>query len=469
MVVYDSGDSDALMNALQANLKGASKVFGRLSKGSGHLVDAVNSGKLKGAAYNAGSLMFVAYIDPMVQKFNEAVEDIQNDLNAYRTSDGQIRAIDTHIDGDLVQKQLDNTNHMIDVVQQKIKTDQDKLNSMGTAGSSAQDAKALGTDYGKLQKQLHNLQKLKTEYDEELAALRAFADDTAPLFKDSSQAFKDAMRGVKAINSTRANADGSIIFPTGVNMSWLDALRGDKLKSGLDPNTLPVSYRVKVTEIQDDPNLKPEDKAQKIEQFYEDWLHSLAPSAFDEYAEARRKYDKAKEEYEKKYGKNKYHRLADDPDVIAADKKLSKVLHNTHVNIRVAAQGLGDDVAKISSKNDLTEFYNMVQTGHPLDLKSHTYGRDNYSIWSRGWDGNPQDEKNKGYPSPDFLGNYLYGYYGSSVGIGSGMLHTGAGGAQVMSDLGRFQLNFHGDNPGDSSDIDEGIEDYGKAQDKKRH
>ncbi|MDF7640494.1 polymorphic toxin type 44 domain-containing protein [Bifidobacterium sp. ESL0784] len=455
------------MNALQADLKGASEVFGRLLKGSGHLVDTVNSGTLKGAAYTAGRGMFVAYIDPMVQKLHEAVEDIQNDLNAYRASDGEIRAVDTHIDGDLVQKQLDNTNHMIDVVQQKIKTDQDKLNSMGTAGSSAQDAKALGTDYGKLQKQLHNLQKLKTEYDEELAALRAFADDTAPLFKDSLQAFKDAMRGVKAINSTRANADGSIIFPPGADMSWLDTLRGDKLKSGLDPNTLPVSYRVKVTEIQDDPNLKPEDEAQKIEQVYEDWLHSLAPGAFDEYAKARKAYDEAKEKYEKLHPGKKYHLVADDPEIIAADEKLSKVLHNTHVNIRVAAQGLGDDVARISSKNDLMEFYNMVQTDHPLDLKSHPYGKDNYSIWSRGWDGNPPDEKNNGYPSSDFLGNYLYGYYGSSVGFDSGTLHTGAGGAQILSDLGRFQLNFHGDNQGDSDDIDKGIKDYDETHDKK--
>ncbi|WEV59482.1 polymorphic toxin type 44 domain-containing protein [Bifidobacterium sp. ESL0728] len=468
MVVYDSGDSDAMMNALQANLKGASEVFGRLSKGSGHLVNTVNSGMLKGAAYMAGKGMFVTYIAPMVHQLNEAVGDIRDDLDAYRTSDGQIRAVDNHIDGDLVQKQLENTNHMIDVVQQKIKTDQDKFNSMETASSSAQDAKALGTDYRKLQKQLDNLQKLKADYDEELAALQAFVDDTAPLFKDSAQVFKDAMRGVKAINSTRANVDGSVVFPPGTDMSWLAALQGDKLKSGLDPNTLPVFYRVKVTEIQDDPNLKPEDKAKKIEQIYEDWLHSLAPGAFDEYAKARRKYDKAKQDYESKYPGKKYHFVADDPGIIAADEKLSKVLLNTHVNIRVAARGLGDDVAKISFKNDLTEFYNMVQTDHPLDLKSHPYGNDNYSIWSRGWDGNPPDEKNNGYPSSDFLGNYLYGYYGSSVGFDSGTLHNGAGAAQILSDAEKWRLNFHGDNQGDSDDIDEGIKDYGKAQDKKR-
>lgn len=54
MVVYDAEDSDNLMEALSANLQGAKEVFNRLSKGSTHLEQIVDSGMLKGVAYTAG-------------------------------------------------------------------------------------------------------------------------------------------------------------------------------------------------------------------------------------------------------------------------------------------------------------------------------------------------------------------------------------------------------------------------------
>lgn len=350
---------------------------------------------------------------------------------------------------------------MIDSLQGRISTERQTLQSLiespyGMGG--APNTGNLADTLNNLNRQLDKLQKLKADYDQELAALQAFVDDTAPLFKDSSQTFKDAMRGVAAINSSRANIDGSITFPKGTDMKWAKALKKDKLDSGLDPNTLPVSYRVKVTKIQNDNTLSAQQKADKIEKVYEDWLYSLDPKGFKEYAAARKKYNKNREEYEKKHGKNTYNKLNADPGMIAADKKLSMSLHNTHVNIRTVAQSLGDDVSKISDSKSYTQFYGMVQTDHPLDLKNRKYGKDTYSIWSRGWDGNPK-EKN-GYPSSDFLGNYLYGYYGRSVGFDANTLHNGASFAQVGSDLGNRKLNFHGDNAEDAAYIDEGIKDH---------
>jgi hypothetical protein len=131
----------------------------------------------------------------------------------------------------------------------------------------------------------------------------------------------------------------------------------------------------------------------------------------------------------------------------------------------MAIKSIGDDVSKISDSKSYTQFYGMVQTDHPLDLKHRTYGKDTYSIWSRGWDGNPK-EKN-GYPSSDFLGNYLYGYYGRSVGFDANTLYNGASLAQIGSDLGNRKLNFHGDNAGDAAHIDEGIKDHDDKDKKK--
>lgn len=104
MVVYDADDSDNLMEALKANLAGAKEIFQRASRGSKHLVQTIDSGTLSGAAYKAGKQMFVSYVDPLVQKLSLAVEDIENDLGAYRSADAEIRQVDTHIDGERVRQ-----------------------------------------------------------------------------------------------------------------------------------------------------------------------------------------------------------------------------------------------------------------------------------------------------------------------------------------------------------------------------
>ena len=80
MVIYDSGDSSNLVTALESNLSGAKQIFDHLSKGSQHLIGVIDSGTLSGAAYTAGQTLFVAYINPMLQKLNQAIADIQGDL-----------------------------------------------------------------------------------------------------------------------------------------------------------------------------------------------------------------------------------------------------------------------------------------------------------------------------------------------------------------------------------------------------
>jgi hypothetical protein len=483
VTVYDSNDSDALMNAMQANLAGAAEVFGRLSQGSSHLVQIIDSETLKGAAYSAGRTMFVTYIDPMVQKLNEAISDIRNDLSTYRAADGEIRSIDNHIDGNLVQQQLEHTNRMISVLQQKIKDARETLqwitapaNGSGLDTGPMRSREGLNASIDSMNNQLRTLEELKADYDEELAALRAFESQTAPLFKDSARVFKDAMRGVNAINSTRAAADGSITFPPGTDMSWLSALRKHTLSTPSnkrDPNEVPAAYRARIRDIQDNPILTANEKAEQIGEVYERWLYSLAPEAFDEYAKARRNYDKRREDYESKHGKNKYPPTDQDAKLIKADEKLAKTLHGTHVNIRSVAQRFGDDVAKISGYTNLPEFYDMVQTEHPLDLKGRKLNNQHtYSIWSRSWDGNPKNEY--GAPQKDFVGNYLYGYYGRSVHIAPGILKSAAGIQQMQHD-GKFHdkdimddkdniLKNWGDNPGDQDAIQKGID----AHDQQR-
>lgn len=116
-------------------------------------------------------------------------------------------------------------------------------------------------------------------------------------------------------------------------------------------------------------------------------------------------------------------------------------------------------------------------------------GESNYSIWSRGWteefiiekDGIINDR------SDDYLGNYLFGYYGQGALLIDGeTLKMGAGVAQIISDakggdlrkivghglVGLFAgpisetalwaATGYGDNPDDGIMVQEGIDDFKK-------
>lgn len=121
----------------------------------------------------------------------------------------------------------------------------------------------------------------------------------------------------------------------------------------------------------------------------------------------------------------------------------------------------------------------MVNTAKPLDLKSRTFGDSDYSIWARGWSDYIKEH-------PDYLGNYLFGYYGQgSLLIDGETLKIGAGVAQILSDAnkgdfkkllsylfgfsvsplvgtGIWVLTGYGDNTEDGNMVQEGINDFKK-------
>ena len=108
---------------------------------------------------------------------------------------------------------------------------------------------------------------------------------------------------------------------------------------------------------------------------------------------------------------------------------------------------------------DLTDFVNLINTGKPLDLKSRNYNDElEFSLWSRKWEGNLRD---------DYLGNYLFGYVAKGyLGMEDEQIKNYAGLAQLASDKDGVKFfknksngNF-GDNEGDASAIQDGIDSY---------
>lgn len=92
-------------------------------------------------------------------------------------------------------------------------------------------------------------------------------------------------------------------------------------------------------------------------------------------------------------------------------------------------------------KNDMVNFFNLVYTDNPIDLKSRSYSREgedrpSYSIWSRPW----SDGEGGGTFSQDYAGNWLFGYVGAeyfATPADGELLKYGAGLAQFISDFGK--------------------------------
>ncbi|BDH84663.1 LXG domain-containing protein [Lactococcus lactis] len=229
MVIYNSGDSDQLINSMTSNLQTAKEVFSRLDKGSRHLDFVIDSGTLSGAAYKAGQTMFQTYIFPMIKQLNSAIDDIQNDLTSYKAADSQIKSVSNRIDEDHVKAMLANTNQLIALVEQKMRDDKDLIKSFTEKGLSGVITGL--SELPGLEGQLDNLKSLKHDYQKQLEAIQTFSFSTNSLFTDSLEAFKYAMQGVEIINQSKASVDGTITFSAGADMSWSSKLQAEKFSS----------------------------------------------------------------------------------------------------------------------------------------------------------------------------------------------------------------------------------------------
>ncbi|MCT0015473.1 DUF4258 domain-containing protein [Lactococcus lactis subsp. lactis] len=231
MVIYNSGDSELLIQTLTDNLKSSKEIFDKINRGTQHLNSVIDSGTLSGAAYRAGQSLFQTYIAPMIQKLDSAISDIQGDLDSYKKAEQKVRTLSSHLDEALLTQKLDNTNRLIQLIEQKMEEDKkviQKFISSGFEGVASGLAELPGLDG-----QLNNLKELKHDYEKKLCALQEFSSSTNSLFTDSLQAFKYALQGVEVINQSRASVNGTITFPPGADMSWSSKLQNEVFSSKL--------------------------------------------------------------------------------------------------------------------------------------------------------------------------------------------------------------------------------------------
>ena len=238
------------------------------------------------------------------------------------------------------------------------------------------------------------------------------------------------------------------------------------------------------------------EKSEEIVKAYEDYLYNYGDNkkAFEEYAKAR---DEMKKKMESDGQEFKWEPREDgspiQKEAYKIETKLANELSKSEVNMGETLQSMGNDVIEVAKKDSpavtaigLTvgsvsivgipaaplvgtapyqkQFYDLVQTGQPLDLKTRSYNDSNsYSLWARNWGGKYHD---------DYAGNYLYGYVGQGyLPVGTGSVRTAylkqaAGVAQGISDRdfwkywGNLSNGNWGDNPGDAQTIQDGADAY---------
>ena len=244
MVIYNSADSDNLIQALSTNIKTAKAVFDKVKQGTQHLSSVIDSGTLSGSAYRAGQSLFQTYIIPMIQKLDSAIDDIQSDLDNYKKAEQHVRALDSHLDENYLKGMLNNTNQMIRLIEQKIQEDKKVMEKLANLHFD-ELVKGLQEIPG-LEQQLDNMKQLKYDYEKKIQALQTFASSTNSLFTDSLQAFKYALQGVDIINQSKASVDGTITFPAGADMSWSSKLQNEKFSSNLIKETKTKADKIEV-------------------------------------------------------------------------------------------------------------------------------------------------------------------------------------------------------------------------------
>ncbi|MDR1017218.1 MAG: LXG domain-containing protein [Lachnospiraceae bacterium] len=201
---YSSSDSSELISGLTSNIKMANLVIEELNKGSKRLTDAVDDKKLSGEAYKAGKGIFANWIVPAIKLFKEALDDLQKDLDKYKSADALISG-EGYLDEDLIKKQLE--------IKKAMKLNADvKIQYFGSAASSdvaaGRDDTAFLSTQSELMKFSRSVETDIKELQKKLEKLYTFKSNVGKLFKESTDLFKTVNELIYLLSSEAITNNG---------------------------------------------------------------------------------------------------------------------------------------------------------------------------------------------------------------------------------------------------------------------
>lgn len=394
---------------------------------------ALNSPFLTGKAYDSGKAYFSSVLYPLAQGgilLSEAVEQAVK-----KFPEEYIAQVDS---GDLKQADLE---RKIQEANRSLSQAEEIRHELLTSNTPAilktfqlaKNAVLIGI-YGNVKKEL----------EEQLQNLLAFNASSSSIFSEIASLQSAVNQGLEQTKTSWNAATGTFTVPS--DMSWVKTIFTIKQASKKD-------LEKRLDAIKNGKEA-PFTKSELVIKAYEEYLFANNREAFEKYWATRKKYGDA------------WPNNVDDKIVNAIEKDLSKVLQNSDIDIKQILRNMADDVIEVNgTKNNPSPleyiyFANLVDIGQPLDLKTRSYNDEyNFSIWARQWGTNM---------SGDYLGNYLFGYFGQGYLMFNGdILKYGAGVAQGWSDkdISKWIENMRKGNYGDNADEKTGEKDAGFIQD----
>jgi hypothetical protein len=222
-VKYSSAESSALIDALANNIAVANEITERLSSGCAYLVSSLDSGKLQGAAYTAGKGLFTDIIIPAITKIKEAVDDIQIELNSYKTANEPVSQYG-NLDLEELKALKTRKEEMLKVVNEQIAEHEsffNKLKDTFNTDAHRETSRQLTDSKNNLESEIQSVTK-------KIDALELFVSQVASFFSDSLTVLKLAIQGASQLSQVVVDPNGNY-YTDGLDMSWLNKMKDQKI------------------------------------------------------------------------------------------------------------------------------------------------------------------------------------------------------------------------------------------------
>ena len=226
-IKYSSSESSSLIEAMNSNIEIANVITDRLSSGSDHLISALESGKLQGAAYTAGKNLFSEIIIPSIKKLQSAIDDIQTELSSYKSADAVISGFG-ELDLDDLKTQKETREKQLAEVKTQIRENEKLRSIIGALGTGN-----LGNHISKnnaLHELEYQLQMGIDELKDKIEKLEWFVLQVSQYFSDSLQVLSLAIQGATQLSKIIVDNNGNY-YVDGVDMTWFDKMKEQKIKS----------------------------------------------------------------------------------------------------------------------------------------------------------------------------------------------------------------------------------------------
>lgn len=226
-VRYSSSESAALIEAMNSNIQIATQITEKLTSGSDYLIAEIEAGRLQGAAYEAGKNLFGNIIIPCIKKLQEAIDDIQIELNSYKNADAVVSKYG-ELDLDDLKTQKQSWEKQLSKYQDLIRKNEDFINRVGAfltgnLGQNLSDNRVLHELADKTRMQVKDV-------EEKIEKLEWFVEQVNQYFSDSLEILNLAIEGAGQLSQIIVDSNGNY-YADGVDMSWFDKMKQTKVVS----------------------------------------------------------------------------------------------------------------------------------------------------------------------------------------------------------------------------------------------